>query len=112
MLRTYTSRLLDLAGTGSQYSSRSVVFGTCDSTPDIDPYISILYRRLHIMRRMLANKPHLLDLIRDTYDAYAKLHFAGTHYDGLDVASLQPAPLSGAPNRHLWKSKVIPTGPV
>eukprot|EP00973_Karenia_brevis_P005886 802139-Karenia_brevis.AAC.1 len=75
MLRSYTSHLVALAGTGSQYSSRSVVFGLADVAHDIDPYIAILYRRLHTSRRILAHKPHLLGLVRDTYDAYVKLQF-------------------------------------
>eukprot|EP00973_Karenia_brevis_P000142 18188-Karenia_brevis.AAC.1 len=90
---------MDLAGSGSQYSSRSMVFGIADASPDIDPYIAILYRRLHTLRRLLAHHPHLLDLVRDTYDAYMKMEFNGTHHHGIDISNLQPAPLPGAPER-------------
>lgn len=105
---------VDLIGTDSQYSSRSLVSGIADNTADIDPYIAISHRRLHALRRLLANDfaaegdgESLVDLIQDTFDAYSAQKFVGAHSDDVDVDALCAAPLP-----HLWRSRVPLSGPI
>ena len=60
-----------------QFTSNTMAFLTA-SPCYLDPVEEVLYRRIAMLRRMLAKHPHLLPLVSAIYDQYEQAGMYGT----------------------------------
>ena len=77
-----------------------------------DPYNEIFVSRVVMLRRVVAKFPHCLPTIRRLALLYRPKGLSGSFTMGDDLSSLTVAPPPGHPERHRWKGKQQPQGPV
>ena len=97
---------------GTYFCSFSAILGYFLISCAFDPYIDIFFRRIIMLRRIIVKHPHCLTMMRDVARLYRAKGVPGAFQSGDGIAQLTPAPPPGAPDRHQWKSRLRPKGPV
>ena len=64
------------------------------------------------MRRAIIKIPAIAPIVSLLFGHYQRLRMPGTHYDGIDLSVLTPAPMPGGERRGAWKWRQTPPGPV
>ena len=111
-LQRYTACLSHTIGTKSHFHCRTLAFAFSKAGYMADPYIQIYVSRVIMLRRVIAKFPHCLPTVRRLAYLYRERGLHGSYTDGDNSSGLTVAPPPGHPERHLWKDKQQPQGPV
>ncbi len=93
-------------GPYSHLSSNTIAFLTA-SARNLDPIEEVLYRRIAMLRRMLAKHPKLMVLVDSIYEIYEGAGMYGTNTCHDYLAALQPAPPPGGGSHEAWQCTAI-----
>ena len=111
-LQQYTACLSRLIGTRSHLHCRTLAFAVSKAGYKADPYIDIYVSRVIMLRRVVSKFPHCLPTVRRLAYLYRERGLHGSYTDGGNLSVLTVALPPGHPERHLWKDKQQPQGPI
>ena len=110
--RKYTACMSQLVSSHSFLHCGTLAFAFSKAGFKIDPYIEIFVLRIAMLRRIVIKYPHCLTTIRCLARLYRAKGLHGSFVAGDDLSTMTVSPPPGHPERHLWRDKQQPKGPV
>lgn len=104
--------IVRVIGPSKTCTSNDLAFSPSSYRIDIDPLVQILVRKVVLMRRVLAKRPQLLDMISQSLAMYRKCAYVGIWYSGMAMEEVHPAPSPGYDEWKAWKAKTNAWGPM
>ena len=83
----------------TRHKDKNLTFITSSYGADLDPETEILCRRVMLLRRITAKKPHLKQTAEKILDIYVQHEYAGTNLQNVWQHLTEPAPMAG----HEWQ---------